>query len=210
MHEGFQLVSSSVKETCYLCHLPPWEMLCLSLQLSKWLLVSLSQLAEPALGWNWCAIQLERQILPPALLSPFVTGRCSMTSYSEAGREKNVPKMTCSSYLFLIHLCLGEIFALGYVLFPTLSHVSSFLSSFSTPTFSYNGKTTSPAVQPSWMTWHVQVQADRCLSYFWIIVEVVSSDFSDCCMVFFLCHRYTATVNSTERWGGRETDGHKL
>lgn len=108
-----------------------------------------------------------------------------MTSYSEAGREKNAPKMTCSSYLFLVRLCLGEIFALGYMLFPTMSHVSSFLSSSSTPTFSYNGKTTSPAVQPSQMTKHVQVQADRCLSYFWINVEVVSSDFSDCCLVFF-------------------------
>lgn len=32
---------------------------CLSLQLSKCLLVSLSQLAEPTLGWNLYAIQLE-------------------------------------------------------------------------------------------------------------------------------------------------------
>lgn len=63
-----------------------------------------------------------------------------MTSYWEAGKEKNAPQMTFCSSLFLMHLCLGEIFALAYVLFPTLSHVSSFLSSFSTPTFSYNGK----------------------------------------------------------------------
>lgn len=133
----------------YLSH---WEMVCLSLQLSKWFLVSLSQLAEPAVGWNWCAIQLEKQVLLTALLSPFVTGRCLMTSYSEAGKEKNAPKMTCCSHLFLIHLRLGEIIALGYVPFPALSHLSSFLSSFSTPTFSYNGKMTSPAVQPSWVT----------------------------------------------------------
>lgn len=99
-----------------------------------------------AVGGNWCAIQLEKQVLPPALLSPFVIGSCSITSYSEAGKEKNVPKMTCCSHLFLIRLSLGEIFALGYVLFPSLTHASSFLSSFSTLTFSYNGKTTSPAV----------------------------------------------------------------
>lgn len=122
------------------CYLPPWEIVCLSLNFPNDFLFHLSQLAEPAVGWNWYAIQLEKQVLLTALPSPFVTGRCLMTSYSEAGKEKNAPKMTFCSDLFLMRLCLGEIFALAYVLFPTLSHVSSSLSSFSTPTFSYNGK----------------------------------------------------------------------
>lgn len=45
---------------------------CLSLQLSKRLLVSLSQLAEPAAGWNPYAIRLEKQDLLTALPFPFV------------------------------------------------------------------------------------------------------------------------------------------
>lgn len=88
------------------CHLTHWVMVRLSLQLSKWFLVSLPQLAEPAVGWNCCAIQLEKQDLLTALLTPFVTGRCLMTSYSETGKEENAPEMTYCSDLLLIHLCL--------------------------------------------------------------------------------------------------------
>lgn len=111
-----------------------------SLQLSKWLLVLLSQLAETAVDWNWCAIQFGKQELLTVLLSPFVTGWGSVTSDWEAGKEKNAPKMTCCSQLFLIHLCLWEIFALGCVLLPALSHVSSFLSSFPPLPFPIMGK----------------------------------------------------------------------
>lgn len=151
MHEGFQIVSFSVKEMCYPCHLPPWEMVFIlaAFQMSSCFTVPVSW----ASSWLELMCHSTREAGPASCPSlPLCYWQVLMTSYSEAGGEKSAPRMTCSSYLFLIHLCLGEIFALGYVLFPILSHGFSFLSSFSTPTFSYNDKTTSPAVQPSWMT----------------------------------------------------------
>lgn len=114
----FQPVSFSSKETCYYpCHLPPGKW-CLSLQLSECLLALLSQLAEPA---PWleliCDLKLDSGPASCPLFSPLLLAG-AWWQVTRVVREKNAPKTDHGSYLFLVHLCLGEIFALGYVLFP--------------------------------------------------------------------------------------------
>lgn len=48
--------------------------------------------------WDSNCLEL-KQDLPSALLSPFVTGPCSVTSGWEAGKEKNTLEVTCCSHL---------------------------------------------------------------------------------------------------------------
>lgn len=179
------------------CYLTARDMVFWALQLPNWFLVSLSQLAERALGWGWCGIQLEKQVLSTVLLSPFVIGWCSVTRDWEAGKEKNALKMTYCSPLFLIPcpwLCAAS--PLWVMSLPFSHHCPPL-------PFPIMAKSLDqPGSQAEWphMSSCEQIGVPV---LFLDIVEVLSSDFSDCCMVFFLCQRHH--IAQQQRGQGKET-----
>lgn len=76
-----------------LCHLAPWKIACLCPATSQ-----KTPCFTAPLRWDSNCLEL-KQDLPSALLSPFVTGSCSVTSGWEAGKEKNTLEVTCCSHL---------------------------------------------------------------------------------------------------------------
>lgn len=117
MYEGFQPVSFSVKKTCYPCHLPPWEMVFIpaAFRMSPCFTVPVSW-ASPWL--ELICDSVRRQVLPPALFSPLLLAGASDDKLLRGRERKECSKDDLWLLFLLVHLCLGEIFALGYVLFP--------------------------------------------------------------------------------------------
>ena len=123
MYEGFQPVSFSVKETCYPCHLPPWEMVfipaafrmspCFTVPVSwasPWLelicdsvrrrscLLPFSPLLLLAGAW-WQVTQRqgEKRMLQRWPMAP-------ISSWSIYVWEKYLPMVTCSFPLWVMSL----------------------------------------------------------------------------------------------------------
>lgn len=76
-----------------LCHLAPWKIACFCPATSQ----RTPYFTDPV-RWDSNCLEL-KQDLSSALLSPFVTGSCSVTSGWESGKEKNTLEVTCCSHL---------------------------------------------------------------------------------------------------------------